>query len=95
MNEREAYENKIKGQIDEWQAEIDKWSAMAKQAQADAQLQYNEQLQKLRERRDEAQEQLQKLQKASDGAWEDLRKGMEDGWREFGRAIETARERFK
>lgn len=95
MIEREAYERKIRGQIEEWQAEIDMWSAVAKQSQADSQLKYNEQLKTLRERRDEAQEQLQKLQKASDGAWEDLRKGMEDGWREFGRAIETARERFK
>ena len=95
MIEREAYERKIRGQIEEWQAEIDKWSAVSKQSQADAQLKYNEQLKTLRERRDEAQEQLQKLQMASDGAWEDLRKGMEDGWREFGRAIETARERFK
>jgi DNA mismatch repair ATPase MutS len=95
MDEREAYEKKVRGQIEEWQAEIDKWSAMAKQAQADAQLAYNEQLVKLRAHRDEAQEQLQKLQKTSDDAWDDLRKGMEDAWRDFGRAMETARARFK
>lgn len=95
MDDREAYEKKVRGQIEEWQAEIDKWSAMAKQAQADAQLAYNEQLAKLRAQRDEAQEQLQKLQEASDDAWNDLRKGMEDAWRDFGRAMETARARFK
>ena len=95
MSERDAYIEKMKAQLDAWNAKIDQFEAQARKAGADAQLQYEKQLEELRESRDDAAKHLKELQVASNEAWESLQRGAENAWDEMARAFKNAAERFK
>ncbi len=95
MSDRDAYVDKMKAKLDEWNAEIGKMEAKSRQAEADMRLKYDEQLKKLRARRDEAEAQLKELQKASEDSWHRMRKGMDEAWDDMSRAFREAMERFR
>lgn len=48
MSNKDAYETKLKAQIDEWSAEIDKLKIRADGAEADAQMSYYKRVDELR-----------------------------------------------
>lgn len=95
MSMKEAYERKMRAQLDEWDAEISKLKARADKAQADAQLEYYKQIEDLRERQRRANEKLDELRQASDTAWQDLRAGVESAWDSMAEAMRKASSRFK
>lgn len=95
MSNRDAYVAKLKAQLDQWNAEIDKLEAKGRELQADTQVSYNEKLENLRTRRDEATAKLKELQTASEGAWEDLKAGTEMAWDSLREAVSSAWSHFK
>lgn len=95
MSIKEAYEKKLRAQLDEWKSEIDSLKAKADAAEADSQLEYYKHIEDLRTRQEAARVKLQELENAGEGAWEDLKAGVENAWDELGQAIDTARSRFK
>ncbi|MFC3285976.1 coiled coil domain-containing protein [Litchfieldella rifensis] len=95
MRNREAYEQKLQAKLDEWQAEVDKLKARAQGAQADARIEYQEEIDRLESYRDEARQKLAELREASDDAWEDLKDGAERAWDSASEAFKSARSRFK
>ncbi len=92
---KEAYEKKLKAQLDEWGAEIDKLKAKADNAESDVQLEYYKQIEELRSKQEDATNKLAELREASDDAWEDLKAGIESAWDSLSMAVKNARERFK
>lgn len=92
---RDAFVQKTKAKIDQWNAEIDKLSARADQAEAEAKIEYENEIQELKKFRDEARQKLEKLQQAGEGAWEDFKAGAEMAYDALSQAIESARNRFK
>jgi chromosome segregation ATPase len=95
MSERDAYVQKLKAQLDGWNAEIDKLEAEARQAGGDAQLQYEQQLKSLRQQREDAKTQLAGLQAATGDAWEQLRKGVDEAWSDLKSGLEKASSALK
>ncbi|MEX2480056.1 MAG: coiled coil domain-containing protein [Gammaproteobacteria bacterium] len=95
MDKKEAYEKKLRAQLDEWSAEIDKLKAKADGAEVDAQLKYQEQIDELRAMQKSANEKLAELKEASDSAWEGLKHGIENAWDSLGKAVNSARSRFR
>ncbi|ODC02792.1 coiled coil domain-containing protein [Terasakiispira papahanaumokuakeensis] len=95
MSSKSAYEQKLKAQLDEWNAEIEQLKAKAEQASADAQLEYYRKIEELRERQQEANSKLLEMKDASGQAWEDLKLGAEAAWEALSTSIKSARERFK
>ncbi len=93
--DRDAYVEKMKSSIDDWNAQIAKLQARAEQAQSDARAQYDKQLQELGRQRDEAQARMKEAQAASDKAWQDLHKGYEAAWDNIARAFQDAMGRFR
>jgi len=77
---RDAYVEKLKAQLDEWNADIDKLAAKAAQAEAEANIEYQNQLDDLRTKRDDVRDKLSAIQQAGEGAWEDLKEGLENSW---------------
>ena len=77
---RDAYVEKLKAQLDEWNADIDKLAAKAAQGEAKAKTEYQNQLDDLRTQRDDARDKLSAMQQAGEGAWEDLKEGLENSW---------------
>ena len=95
MSDRDAYVDKMKAKIDEWNADLAKLEAKSREAEADLRLKYDHQITQLREQRNEAEERLRELQKASEESWRRLREGMEAAWDDMTRAFRDAADRFR
>lgn len=91
---RDAYLEKAKAQLDEWNADLDKLEARAREAKADAKIKYDEQITAVRERRDNANQKFAEIQSASEDAWENLKQGAEDAWSSLKEAITKAKSQF-
>ncbi|HKJ52400.1 MAG TPA: coiled coil domain-containing protein [Gammaproteobacteria bacterium] len=94
MSEKAAYRQKIEASMEEWDAEIDKIEARADRAGADMQLQYFEELKKLRALQEVARGKLEELEEAGDDAWEELRNDVDNATNAIERAVNVAVTRF-
>ncbi len=92
---RDAFVKKIKASIDEWNAEIDRLKARAEQAEAEARIEYHDEIQELKNYRDDARKRLSRLEQAGEGAWEDMKAGVEMAFEAMSQAVSSARNRFK
>lgn len=95
MSSREEYVQKMKAQLDQWNAEVAKWEEKTRSAQADMKAQYEQQLETYRSRRDEAMAQMRQVQAASTEAWMDMMKGADAAWKAMGEAFLKARSHFE
>jgi len=94
MSKRDEYVAKLKAQLDQWNAEVAKWEAKAKGAQADVRIETEKQLETFRSQRDQALEQMHKVQAATGDAWTDLVRGADDAWAKMREAFEKASSHF-
>ena len=92
---RDAFVNKMKSKLDEWNAEIDKLEAQSRQKEADVKANYQQRIAELKSKRQEARQQLEELQNAGESAWEDLKSGVELAVVAMGDALKSARDRFQ
>ena len=92
---RDAYVRKVKAKLDEWNAEIDKLEAKARQKEAEIKTDYQERIDVLETKREEANDKLAALQSAGDAAWQDLKSGVELAASALGEAVKSARTRFQ
>jgi hypothetical protein len=94
MSEKQAYRQKIDAKMEEWNAEIDRLEARADRAGADVQLEYYEQIKRLRALQEEARGKLKELEAAGDDAWEDFRDGVDVAANAVERAVDVAAARL-
>ena len=94
MSKRDDYLDEFKSKLDEWNAEIDKLESNARQTQADAKVQYDNQLEALREMRDDAQTKFSEMQNTTAEAWDVMVQGTEKAWQAWNSAFESARAKF-
>ncbi len=95
MNKKQAYEEKLKAQLEEWNAKIDVLKAKAKTAKAGVEVEYYETIDNIKDKQVVAKNKLVELREAGDDAWEDLKEGLDSTWDRLGDAIKTATSRFK
>jgi len=95
MNKREQYLDKLKAQLDGWNAELAKWEAKARSAHADMRIESEKQIDAFRRQRDQAMEQMHKVQAATGDAWSDLVRGADDTWAKMREAFEKANSHFR
>lgn len=94
MTKRDQYVEKLKAQLDAWNADVAKWEAKSRGAQADVRIEYDKQLENVRRHRDQALEQMHSLQAATGDAWLDLVRGADDAWAKMREAFEKAQSHF-
>ena len=94
MTKRDEYAEKLKTQIDEWNAELDRFEAKVNAAAAEARQRYQEELNSLRARRDEMLQELSHVQQATDDAWDEVWRGAEEAWQTMKEAFGRARSKF-
>ncbi len=92
---REEYVQKLKSQIDQWNAQAGHWEAQMNEAQGRMREEYARQLDQVKTRREEMLYQLRLLQNASAGAWEDLARGADQAWKGMQEAFDHARSHFE
>ena len=95
MISRDEYMNKLKTQIDHWNAEMAKWQAQAQDASKEYAERYAKQIEQFRAKRDEAMGELRRLQRASVDAWGDMMSGAESALTSWQEAFEKARRNFE
>ena len=95
MADRKAFQQKMEAQLDEWSAKIDVLRAKSQKASADAKIQYQQQIEQLRDKKSRAQDKLRELKDASEGAWESLTGGVESAWSEFKNSVDDAMSKFR
>ncbi|MDJ0862802.1 MAG: hypothetical protein QNK18_13785 [Gammaproteobacteria bacterium] len=95
MSSRDEYLEKFKAKLDDWNADIDKLEARAREAQADMQEEYRTQLEVLRKTRDEAIQEYDRIQNAAVDAWDAMVDGTEKAWGAWGDAFDKARSKLK
>lgn len=95
MDRRDEYVERLKKQLDQWNAEVAKWEEKTRQAQAGMRSEYEKQLQAYRDQRNHALEQMRRVQSASGEAWMDLMRGADDAWARMSEAFEKARSHFQ
>lgn len=95
MTKRDEYVERLKKQLDDWNAEASKWEAKAKAAQAGMRTDYEKQLAAFRRQRDQALEQMRKVQASSGEAWQELVRGTDDAWAKMREAVDKARSQFQ
>jgi lipid II:glycine glycyltransferase (peptidoglycan interpeptide bridge formation enzyme) len=95
MINREEYVQKLKSQLDQWNAEAAQWEQKAKTAQTHMKAEYEKQLAAVNSRRDEALYQMKLLQSASLDAWQDMMRGTEQAWKNMHEAFNKARSHFE
>ena len=92
---REAYQQRLAAQFEEWKPEIDRLKAKAEKAAADARVEYNKLIEDLQSRQKTARAKLDELRQASGGAWEEVKTGIEGAWKEMEKALKAAVSKFK
>jgi uncharacterized coiled-coil DUF342 family protein len=92
---RDAYVQKLKAKVDEWNAEVDKLAAKADQAKADTKIEYQKQIEELRAKQRQVEGRIEEIRQAGAGAWEELKTGTESAWKALGAAVKSATSRFK
>lgn len=95
MNERQAYEQKLQAKLNEWGAEIDKLKAKADKAGADARLDYQKQVEKLRSMKEDGEEKLAELRDAGDDTWKGVKAKAEDARNSLENALKSVRSRLQ
>jgi hypothetical protein len=88
---RDEYVQKLKAQIDQWNAQMAQWE----KASDAVKNQYLQQLDEARVRRDEAVSEMKRLQSASAEAWTQVLQGAETAFAAMQGAFEKARKGFE
>lgn len=94
MNEKDLYKQKIKSQLNEWQADIDKLKAKMAGASVGAKLEVNQHINLLENKIAEGNSKLEEIDKVTDDSWETLKEGFEESWDSISTAFEDAYKKF-
>lgn len=95
MGSRDKYIEKMKFQLDQWNADIAKWEEKAQGAQAEARAEYDKRLEALRQQREQAMYQMKLLQAAAGEAWVDMTRGTDEAWARMREAFDKASSHFR
>ena len=95
MSTKELYKQKMQAQLDEWEAEIDRFKAKASGASANAQLDLNKDINALKGKIEQGKTKLAEIAEASDDAWESIKEGVDSAWDSLKSAVSDAKLKFK
>jgi hypothetical protein len=83
LADRKAYETKLDAQLAQWDADLNVLKAMARRAEVDAMVSYDQAIDALQRKHEEAGVYLGKLKAATDETWECAKAGTEKSWYEL------------
>lgn len=95
MSKRDEYVEKMKSQLDTWNAALAEWEAKAKEAHTAMRPEYEKQRAEFYRLRDQGSERIKQVQSAAGEAWMDLTRGADEAWAKMREAFEKAHSHFK
>ena len=94
MSTKNSYQQKFEAQLNEWKAEISTLKAKADKADAQARIEMNKNIDKLRKKRDDLQNKLEQFKKAGEDGWKDLKEGLDSAGKTLTQALSSAKSKF-
>lgn len=95
MSDREDYRRQIEAQLDSWSDEIEKLQTRAAQAGADARVEYDRQIDALRDRQRDLRQKFEQMQQAQGEAWKEFKSGIDTAWNDMNQAMKKATEKLR
>lgn len=92
---RQAYIEKVKAQLNQYDAQLAEMKARADQVAAGAQVEYHSMIEEALVKRDAMQAQLTQLHRSSESAWEEIQRGLEKAGHELQKSFEAALTQFQ
>jgi hypothetical protein len=77
MDDKKVYQEKMQEQLKEWAAQIDALIVKVDKADKKAKAEYQEQINKLQEKKIAAEKKLQELRAAGEETWEEVKEAFE------------------
>lgn len=90
MMDRNAYLEKMEAQLKQWRAEVDKLTAKAQEAKADAKIDLERQATELKTKYEDARKRFDELKQAGEDTFAKMREQFEARVREFSSAFDRA-----
>ncbi len=91
---RDAYVEKLKGNIAMWNGEIDEFQAKAGKAKDEVQVEFKKQIEEMKAKRLALENKMSNLQQASEDAWEEVKTGVDIARQILGQAVKAAKDKF-
>jgi len=95
MTEKKDFLEAQKAMFKEWTRQIDEMKLKAKKAQVDASVKFDNYIDDLRARYEEALSNLEETRNAGDRRWEELKTAVDIAWEELKQGIEKAKAMFR
>ena len=95
MNNRDDYVEKLKAQLDLWNAQLSAWQSAARGATAEAQTELEKQVGIVKSRLDDMMFRMELMKGASADAWQEVARGADDARKAMQDALDKARSHFK
>lgn len=92
---RHKFQRQLAAQLDEWDAMLDDWMAVAAKAKTKTRDEIQKQLEAFAAQREAAEKKLAELRAQSGDAWEDMKEGAEKAWHEMRSTADRIVARFK
>ena len=77
MEDKKAYQEKMQAQVRGWAAKIDELISKAEKASGEKKVEYQEQIQKLKEKKTDAEALLQELRASGEETWGEIKGSLE------------------
>jgi hypothetical protein len=95
MEKKDAYREKVRAQIKEWESMIDLLQARGEKAAVETKIEIRKAVENLRSEKNDLQKRLSEAMASGAEAWEDLKKGLEKAVVEMKSALDKAMAKFK
>jgi archaellum component FlaC len=95
MSKKELYQKKIEGRLQELKDEIIILKTRVDNAKNDVQLEYLNQIEKLKKLEKEAEEKLSEFKQKGDDSWESFKESVEHNWDKLSDEITNLKKKFK
>jgi hypothetical protein len=95
MGIREEYQAFVEKQLNDWKAYTDRLRAQADQLGSQAKTQFDQQLETIRAKQNEAWDMFMKLKGASEDAWSQSKRQLDKAWEELRAASDRLTDQFR
>jgi hypothetical protein len=95
MGKKEEYMEKMEAQLEQLNAQVNRFIARGKEAKADMKIEYYKAAEELEAKQKVAQARMDELEKSSADAWEELKYGMDSAFTELQTAFTRAAAKFR
>jgi phage tail tape-measure protein len=95
MKEKRTYQEQFKEKLKDLSESLAELTFKAEQFQDNATVEFEEQIESLRDKQRKVREKLEELEESGDEAWEDIKDGIEHAWADLKKSFDSACSRFK